>query len=111
MCSTLFVSGDEKSRSIKANAGAPRLNTSYSVNLQVWGRGAVPPLVDLFCDDGAAEGAAFLPVKPQSDALVTEYMLHDRKAFIIKNIGVLHPPCLKGSQKQKVQMDEEQQVL
>lgn len=41
----------------------------------MWRRGSISPLVDLLCDDCAAEGAALLPVEPQSDAFVTEYVL------------------------------------
>lgn len=49
------------------------------INLQVWRRGAVPPLVDLLCDDGAAQGAALLPVKPQGDAFGAEDVLRRSK--------------------------------
>lgn len=42
----------------------------------MWRRGSISPLVDLLCDDCAAEGAALLPVEPHSDAFVTEYVLH-----------------------------------
>lgn len=44
------------------------------------GCGSVSPFVDLLCDRSAAQRAALLPVKPESDALVTEYVLHDRKS-------------------------------
>lgn len=45
----------------------------------MWRCGSVPPLVNLLRDHGAAERAALLPVKPQSDAFITEYVLHSRK--------------------------------
>lgn len=43
------------------------------------GCGSVSPFVDLLCDHSVAQRAALLSVKPQSDALMTEYVLHDRK--------------------------------
>ena len=52
-----------------------RVLAEESIDLQVRGGGAVPPLVHLLCDDGAAQRAALLPVEPQRDALVTEHML------------------------------------
>ena len=46
-----------------------------SIDLQVRRGGAVPPLVNLLCDHGAAQRAALLSVEPQRDALVAEHML------------------------------------
>lgn len=65
--------GHQKSHWIQANT------TAQSINLKVWGRGSVPPSADFLRDHGAAQGAALLPVKPQSDALVAEHVLHGRK--------------------------------
>lgn len=50
-----------------------------SINLQVWRCCSVPPFVDLLCDHSAAERTALLPVEPQRDAFITEYVLHIRK--------------------------------
>lgn len=48
----------------------------------MWRRGSISPLVDLLCDDCAAEGAALLPVEPQSDAFVTEYVLTEKCTWL-----------------------------
>lgn len=52
-----------------------KASPGVSVNLQVWRSGSVPPLVHLLCDDGATQRAALLPVEPQGDAFVAEYVL------------------------------------
>lgn len=56
-----------------------RLSTFHhlflSIDLEVRCGGPVPPLVDLVCDGRATEWTRLLPVKPQSNALVTENML------------------------------------
>lgn len=52
-----------------------KLLALQSIDLQVGRRGPVSPLVDLFCDHCPAEWTALLPVEPQSNAFVTEYML------------------------------------
>lgn len=70
------VGGTENNQKSQRKAN---INSSQSVNLQVWGCGSVSPFVDLLCDHSAAQRAALLPVKPQSDALVTEDVLHHRK--------------------------------
>lgn len=74
VCESVGVTENNQKSQTKAN-----INSSQSVNLQVWGCGSVSPFVDPLCDHSAAQRAALLLVKPQSDALVTEYVLHHRK--------------------------------
>lgn len=80
-CSTL-LSGSWRPHGITLITSSYALHPKalyQSINLQMWRCGSVPPFVNLLCDHGAAERAALLPVEPQSDAFVTEYVLHGRK--------------------------------
>lgn len=66
-----------------------------SVDLQVRGRGSVSPFVDLLGDHRAAQRAALLPVEPQGDALVAEYVLRDRKTRQLASMQA-ESPRLRG---------------
>lgn len=60
-----------------------------SINLQVRWRGSIPPIIDLVCDHSAAERAALVLVEPKSNAFVTEYVLHKRKATVCQIVPYL----------------------
>lgn len=64
--------------------GSRRRYSLWSVDLKVSGGGAVLPAARRLHDDGAAQRTRPIAVEPQTQAVLAEHMLQDRKMTFVE---------------------------